>query len=232
MDNHGGAMKTTTNVSALAGTYRFSLLLVLLLGLIFVFPVVGRVLHLKILIDVYIVFVFLVGVYSISSKRHFAFFGLFLALPKFIVTAIAYKVHVPGMVLVGDVFGILCLLFIAYKILAYVFKQQRITGDIISGMVVIYLLLAYSWALIFQFIEVVQPGSFYIPATCQQDPFSFLYFSLVTITTIGYGDITPVSNIAKACAVLNGLIGQIYLVVVVATLVGMRISQSMQSDQK
>jgi voltage-gated potassium channel len=225
-------METTTGISALAGKHRFSLLLVLMLGLIFVFPAVGGIPRLKILVDVYIAFVFLVGVYSISSKRHFAYFGLFLALPKFITTALGYIAHVPGMVLVGDVFGILCLIFIAYKILVYVFKQQRITGDIISGMVVIYLLLAYSWALIFQIIEVVQPGSFYIPEACQQDPFSFLYFSLVTITTIGYGDITPVSNIAKACAVMNGLIGQIYLVVVVATLVGMRLSQSMQSDQK
>ena len=200
--------------------------------MVFVFPVVGGILHEKVLVDVYIIFIFLVGVYSISPRRHFAYFGLFLALPKFIATVISYKAHVPAMVLVGDVFGVLCLLFIGYKILDYVFKQHKITGDIISVIVVIYLLLAYSWALIFQSIEIVQPGSFYIPESYQQDRFSFLYFSLITITTIGYGDIIPVSNLAKACAVLNGLIGQIYLVVVVATLVGMRISQARPSDKK
>ncbi len=53
-----------------------------------------------------------------------------------------------------------------------------------------------------------------------------MYYSLVTITTLGYGDIFPVSTAAKSCAILEAVIGQLYLVITVAWLVGAHISQS------
>ena len=52
----------------------------------------------------------------------------------------------------------------------------------------------------------------------------FQYYSFVTITTLGYGDITPVTEVAKAFSVLEAIVGQLYLVVVVAWLVGMHVS--------
>jgi voltage-gated potassium channel Kch len=55
----------------------------------------------------------------------------------------------------------------------------------------------------------------------------FLYFSYVTMTTLGYGDITPIAPIARSLAMLEALIGQIYLVVMIAWLVGMNVSQSL-----
>ncbi len=56
---------------------------------------------------------------------------------------------------------------------------------------------------------------------------TFLYYSFVTITTLGYGDIFPVSTAAKSCAILEAVIGQLYLVITVAWLVGVHISQAM-----
>jgi hypothetical protein len=53
----------------------------------------------------------------------------------------------------------------------------------------------------------------------------FQYFSFVTITTLGYGDITPVTEVAKAITVLEAVVGQLYLVVAVAWLVGMYVSK-------
>lgn len=52
----------------------------------------------------------------------------------------------------------------------------------------------------------------------------FQYYSFVTITTLGYGDVTPVSDVAKALSVLEAVVGQLYLVVVIAWLVGMYVS--------
>ena len=61
--------------------------------------------------------------------------------------------------------------------------------------------------------------------------FSFLYYSFVTLTTLGYGDIFPVTTAAKACAILEAVIGQLYLVITIAWLVGVQISQSMQKKK-
>ena len=75
----------------------------------------------------------------------------------------------------------------------------------------------------------IQPGSFSIaPGHSLEHQFSFLYFSMVTLTTLGYGDIFPITTAAKACAILEAVIGQLYLVITIAWLVGAQISQSMQ----
>jgi hypothetical protein len=85
------------------------------------------------------------------------------------------------------------------------------------------------WALIFSLVESLQPGSFTMAQSQVQDSkFPFYYYSFVTITTLGYGEITPVTDIARSFAFLEAVIGQIYLVVLVARLVGINISQSIE----
>ena len=82
------------------------------------------------------------------------------------------------------------------------------------------------WAFVYTFLELVDPASFNIDLSQPQDGYLlvFQYFSFVTITTLGYGDITPVTEVAKAITVLEAVAGQLYLVVAVAWLVGMHVS--------
>jgi voltage-gated potassium channel len=75
-------------------------------------------------------------------------------------------------------------------------------------------------------LEATHPGSFKFPeGTTQPRGEMSLYFSLVTITTVGYGDITPVTRVARAFANLEAVVGQLYLVILVSWLVGMYVSQ-------
>jgi len=72
------------------------------------------------------------------------------------------------------------------------------------------------------------PGSFsFAQSQSAESHFPLLYYSYVTITTLGYGDIAPISTAAKSCAMLEAVVGQLYLVITVAWLVGAHISQSM-----
>jgi hypothetical protein len=134
----------------------------------------------------------------------------------------------PALSFIGTCSGILFFAFLVITIVSFVFKQNRVTLNVINASVVVYLLIAIMWAFLFILVEKVHPGSFSIVASQGEDStFHFFYYSFVTITTLGYGDITPVSDIARSLALLEALIGQIYLVVLVARLVGIHIAQSM-----
>jgi hypothetical protein len=94
------------------------------------------------------------------------------------------------------------------------------------------------WAFSYSLLEYLQPGSFSIvreaavggiPGLVGSSGFrGVIYFSFTTLTTLGYGDITPLTGIAQNLSVLEAVVGQIYLVVLVARLVGLHIASSSQ----
>lgn len=87
----------------------------------------------------------------------------------------------------------------------------------------------------YDFVETLFPGSFSNVATADSDPnfrVALFYFSMTTITTVGYGDITPLSPLARMLAITEALTGQIYLVVMVATLVGLRATALHESRER
>jgi len=88
----------------------------------------------------------------------------------------------------------------------------------VLGAICIYVLLGLLWAFVYSAIGAIRSQPFFAQT---QDATSaqYVYFSFVTLTTVGYGDLTAVGNFGRACAALEALLGQIYLVTVVALLV-------------
>jgi len=115
-----------------------------------------------------------------------------------------------------------------------VFGNGLVDFNRIVGAICVYFVTAIIWALVFSLLETVQPGSFDLPTRAaepgiQQNLVSqFMYFSNVTLTTLGYGDILPVSRPARMLAGLEAMIGQVFLAFVVARLVGLHIAQNRQ----
>jgi hypothetical protein len=106
-------------------------------------------------------------------------------------------------------------------------KTEMINREIIYQAILLYLLAALLWAFLYTLLELVDPASFNVDLDqLQSHLLVFQYYSFVTITTLGYGDITPVTEVAKAFSVLEAVVGQLYLVVVVAWLVGMHVSSN------
>jgi len=117
-------------------------------------------------------------------------------------------------------------LFFSIVVLArFIYSAERVGREVIYVAVIIYLLISIVWCYFYVTLESFVPGSFDLPLdTGPTDKFIWLmYFSFVTITTLGYGDITPLNAKASALASMEALIGQIYLVVIVAWLVGMHV---------
>ncbi|MCK5187684.1 MAG: two pore domain potassium channel family protein [Deltaproteobacteria bacterium] len=208
---------------------RFLFLLVSLLGYLILTPLFEGFIGIRLLLGIFTTAVFITAIYAASQKKLFSVIGLLLALPMIACTWSTYFVEISSLLLVGNCFGILFFAFAVVNILSFVFKQHEVTLDVIYGAIVVYLLIAMMWALIFSLVESLQPGSFTLAQSQIQDSnFPFYYYSFVTITTLGYGEITPVTDIARSFAFLEAVVGQIYLVVLVARLVGINIAQSIE----
>jgi amino acid transporter len=120
--------------------------------------------------------------------------------------------------------------FVTLTELRGVLKQRRVTRETISMSISVYLLLGLTWGLFFIVLFDFQPQAFSFggapPPSEQQVTPVLIYFSLTTLATVGYGDITPVTLQARYAAVSEGIAGQFYLAILVARLVGMQMSQS------
>ena len=206
---------------------RFLFLLISILFLLLLHPILIGFAGISILMDVFTTTILISGVYAVSKKKHVLLTTIILAIPFFASIWTNNFVKVPSLILVGECFGILFFAFMVIVILSLIFKVQEVTGNTIYAAIVVYLLLAIMWALIFSVLETIQPGSFAISeGQIEVGRPLFIYYSLVTITTLGYGDITPLTAQANAFSSLEAVTGQIYLVVLVARLVGMHIAQS------
>jgi len=114
---------------------------------------------------------------------------------------------------------------LAFIVLFRVFAGGRVNEHRILGAVSGYLLLGLTWATIYGLVEAVYPGAF-VRNVASGDRRDWIYYSFVTLTTTGYGDITPVHPVARTLAILEALVGQLYPAILIARLVSQDIMRS------
>ena len=116
--------------------------------------------------------------------------------------------------------AIAAFLFIAVVFLVRVLSYRRITPASVSASLCVYFILGIVWAIGYGAVERLAPGSFSGLDQGSELPAQFIYFSYVTLTTLGYGDITPVQPVAMTLATVEAVAGQLFLIGMVAYLVG------------
>jgi hypothetical protein len=205
---------------------RFFILFVSLLALILVTPLVQGFVGIHMVWNIFLTGIFLSGVHAVSEKKRNVYIASLLALPMLVSVWSEYFVKNNYVLIVGTLCGVVFFAYMIVNILLFIYKQDKVSRDLISGAAVVYLLMAIMWTFIYRVVETVHPGSFTISATDIHERLRFTYFSLVTITTLGYGDIVPTTGLASSLATLEAVVGQLYLVTTVAWLVGVRVSQS------
>jgi hypothetical protein len=200
-------------------------LLVLLLGMLVLAPLLEQFFHLLVLEDLFLTAVFVYAAYSISRNKTLLLTVIGLALPAIAATWLRPVVKAQWFAISTGLCDVAFILIVIVAILVFIFRQEDISSDVIAGAIVAYLLMAVMWSQIYVVLEIARPGSFNFPAGAPDSmPALLRYFSLVTITTVGYGDITPATLAARAFANLEAVVGQLYLVILVAWLVGMHVS--------
>lgn len=135
--------------------------------------------------------------------------------------------------------------FLGYAIvvmLGCIFATRRVTFNTVCAALCIYLLLGIGWALGYSVIYHLDTTAFHSSVATAEDPLHLdigrgrsagvLYYSFVTLTTLGYGDIVPTSPLARMLATLEAITGQLYLAVLVARLVGLNIGEGIGSGRE
>jgi len=124
--------------------------------------------------------------------------------------------------------------FVLYRILRAIFAKQA-SGDAIFGAVCGYILLGIIWSLLYSAVETASPGSFDTPVSrgprvvaVQPDRGVLSYYSFITLATVGYGDVTPTTPLARTLAWMEAIAGQFYLAILVAGLVGIKVTQALK----
>ena len=228
--------------------HRFTVLLCALVPLVFAAPIANTAfsrsprLFSRLLIMTCLGLMLLSALFAISRSRRQLIVAVFLSAPAVILQSVSIlqvKDHVRA---VGYVFTIVFLGYVVAVIIGALFRQRTITADMICCSICAYLLLGVCWAFVYSLIEILLPGSFSISdaqlrvsgelnVSGTESQFA-LYYSFVTLSTLGYGDVIPISTVSRAFSICESVAGQIYLAVLVARLVGLHISQSLAGESK
>jgi len=129
------------------------------------------------------------------------------------------------------------LVFLAYttsRMLLGVVRSRKVTADVIAGALASYMMVGLTWAIAYGSLETLRPGSIHGLAEGRTylDFPTLIYFSYITMLTIGYGDITPVSATARMMAVLEGLLGMAFTTIIMAVLVAGHLRGQDEGDRR
>jgi hypothetical protein len=118
-----------------------------------------------------------------------------------------------------------CLSILVFMTLKRTLRPGPVTVYRVIGGIAGYLLIGYMWTFAYQLVVQQAPGAIHFEAgvadTPSRDPNHLIYFSFITLTTVGYGDVRPVHPVVRSLAVAEALVGQLYLAILIGSLVGM-----------
>ena len=162
-----------------------------------------------------------IGVWSLIDNRKWFLFGLGLAALSLLLSLLEFFYSSQSIYIAS----ILVLLFFLINSLVLAIKHilfgPKIDANKIVGSITIYLLIGIIWALLYGLVEEVFTGSFEGTHLAEDGSrfWDLIYFSFVTLTTLGYGDILPVNTYARTLAYMEAIVGQFYIAILVASLV-------------
>ena len=203
-------------------------LLIFVLGYFIVLNSLGEFWFGRLVAHIFFSLVILAGVLATFQKRWLSFLVIALAVTSLALNWVEDIRLGEGLAVLTNGISLIYLGVLLAVVIAQVFRDGPVTGHRIRGAIVIYLLLAVLWALAYQVVALTIPQAFRLPeGLIANDPDALrrelTYFSVVTLTTTGYGDITAIHPVARTLVMLEVLVGQLYPAIVLAWLVSLAI---------
>jgi hypothetical protein len=205
---------------------RFHLLLAALLGQLVISPFLGA--PAVVIQDILFLAILLAALgFMRQSRMYPVIFGLSMLcalgiVVKYVTTGINFTI-------ISDILGVLVIVLTTVEVTRYLARQRRVDLDTVLGGLCVYLFIGALWYLLYALVEHVSPGSFTFTVHGDRLPHRTMdrllfFFSYVTLLTTGYGDIVPLSPVAQTLSMLEGIVGQFYVVFFMARLVGLHMS--------
>ena len=220
-------MKGIEKSSRVLGLRRFSMVqLLIALGLLFFLaPFVEEIKGGTLIVSALLSLVLLSGVLAVASRGRTLTIALLLAIPA---VAGRWLNHFQPHFIPAAIFlvaGIGLVAFVVVNLLRFVLRASSVDGEVLCASISAYLMLGLIWTMAYWLVEQLTPGAFaFNTATGTKETmegFNAFYFSFITLSTVGYGDITPVSKVARMLAAMEAMTGLLYVAVLIARLVGL-----------
>jgi len=224
----------------LYGEGRYLFLLLSLLPLFFIYPFFDGLRFAPGLLGALFLAILLSAVTAVSSNRKTVTAAAGLAVVAFGSYILIQLTEIPALQGLSMASFALFFLLITVVILRHIISVREVTSDTIFGAICAYLTLGMVWAMVYSLLEVITPGSFLhggksiavaLSSTGEPAIANFIYYSFVTLTTLGYGDITPGTSPAAAFSSLEAVTGQFYLAILIARFVGMHIAAARKREE-
>lgn len=187
----------------------------------------------SLLLDVIFSVMLVASAYAVSNQRKVLIVAIILALPAFGFWWAVRATDAPATIFAGLALSVVFFLFIIFVLLRNIVRSEYVSVGTIFGVMSVYLLIGVAWSFVYAMVELATPGAFdfgvlaaQLDSSATHGELRFLgYYSLVTLSTLGYGDITPVSPLARSLSALEAVAGQLYIAVLIAFMVGTHIAQ-------
>jgi hypothetical protein len=166
------------------------------------------------------------GVAVVSARRGVAMVIMCLAALGIGLDWVAHFSDQEPLWIMDDLVRLMFVLTLAVIVTMQVFRPGSVTHHRVQGAICVYLLAGLAWSYAFDILWVIDKAAFRVPVAAGVFPMRtglFRYFSFVTLTTLGYGDILPASPIARSLATSEALFGQLYPAVMIARLISLEI---------
>ena len=200
-------------------------LLIALALLFFSFPFVEELKGGDIIVSILLSLVLISAVLAVSNRRSTLVVAVLLAIPAIIGRWIDhFRPHIvpPAVFLIA---GLVLVAFVVINLLRFVLRAPSVNAEVLCAGISAYLMLGLAWTMAYWLVDQLTPGgafSFNTNAgTRSMNGFTGFYFSFITLSTVGYGDITPVSRIARWLSAMEAMTGLLYVAVLIARLVAL-----------
>ncbi len=214
---------------------KYLALLLTLVVLIVLFPILRATPQARILLDIAFSFVFVAAWLAVLQDAKLRIVAIVLGTPTLLGLWTGYLV--PGLPRIGMQIGFhtlaaLFFVFMIFVILREVYREEGVSADSVYGAFCGYLLAGLAFGHVYTILEILEPGSFRgsVPFADEMPDarrhFLLTYFSFITLATVGYGDILPATDTARGLVIVQAIIGQFYIAVLVAELIGKRVSMA------
>src|SRR6266853_2447674 len=205
--------------------HRFSTveLLIALALLFFFFPFVEEVKGGDVIVSILLSLVLLSAVLAVADRKGVFFIALVLAIPAIVgrwINHFRSDLVPPPVFLVA---GLALIAFVVANLLRFVLRAPSVNTEVLCASISAYLMLGLLWTVAYWLVAQVNPNAFGFNTGPKEtmSGFNAFYFSFITLSTVGYGDVTPVSKVARMLAATEAITGLLYVAVLIARLVAL-----------